>query len=85
MSKPWECPRCFRIWGPTVAACSHCNANPVQTPRRDNAQPAARPSRQRRERAPGANLHDMLYTPTINEFEDGSWKHDDDFDGDIDE
>lgn len=24
--KPWECPRCSRIWGPEVQACAHCNS-----------------------------------------------------------
>lgn len=23
--KGWECPRCSRVWGPRVGACSPCN------------------------------------------------------------
>lgn len=24
--KPWICPKCDRVWGPTVTACAPCNS-----------------------------------------------------------
>lgn len=81
MSKPWICPRCNRVWGPTIGACAVCNGDTAQ-PARPVRDP--QPVRRRRpERVPGSSLHDALYTPTINEFEDGSWRHDDDLDEDL--
>lgn len=73
MAKGWECTGCGRNYAPHVDECAKCNAEPRKPVPMPSSQPSPRPST-RRERVPGADLHEMLYTPSINEFEDGSWK-----------
>ena len=57
MSSGWECPRCGEVYGPSVKKCE--NPDCKKTPRKA---PELTPE----------DLHDQLYAPSINQFDDGA-------------
>lgn len=39
----WECPRCHRVWNPSVFACNHCQPSPIPPLPADESAPAPEP------------------------------------------